>query len=152
MQQPDITRHEPLRRIAVTLHALADLAGYASMLPLPVLWTALWLLRPAEAIARGFVIEMSRDLGVSVGQYLSAPDHPVSVAHVGDSVAAVVRLANRFRLLAELIDALTAMWLALSQQTWTAADAGPSRLATHALKQGRHRVRPSRPWLSYDTS
>ena len=48
---------QTLRRIIATLVALASLADRAAGLPFPLRWFVLSILRPAEAVAREFVIE-----------------------------------------------------------------------------------------------
>jgi hypothetical protein len=88
-------------RIITVLLALADLAERASLRSRPVLCLVLWILRPAEAIARDFVIETAYDLGVAITL-------PVA-AYSGERAEDALRLASTFRMLAAVLDSLAAL-------------------------------------------
>ena len=87
-----------LKRIVALLFALAGLAERLIGLPRPVRACVLLILRPAEAVARDFVLK-TQDHGGSVPlpAFLDA-------RHGGDSPADAMRLARSFRLLAVLLD------------------------------------------------
>ena len=88
-----------LKRIVSLLLALAALAGRLSGLPRPVRAFVLLILRPAEAVARDFVLETTQHLDVP------AP-FPACFGALqgGDSPADAMRLAQSFRILALLLD------------------------------------------------
>lgn len=96
-----------LRRIANTLVALADLAERASLRSYPVLCLVLWLLRPAERIAREFAVDALR----------LRPDEMPAVVETevreADARAEALRLAFALRLLALLIAGVAAQCAAL---------------------------------------
>lgn len=102
---------EVLKRIVATLLALADLAERASVRSRPALCLVLWILRPAEAVARDFVIGASRDLGAP--SLLSAlaleRPRPMAVGRGGERAADALRLALDFRMLATALDSLASM-------------------------------------------
>jgi hypothetical protein len=78
-----------LMRIVALLFSLADLAESASRRCRPVRSFVLWLLRPAETFARGFVM----------GEQ-DAPPVSMPIGPAGDSRADAMRLADNFRDLA----------------------------------------------------
>lgn len=90
-----------IARIITMLLALADLAERASVRSRPILCLVLWALRPAEAIARTFVLETAHDFGV-------AATLPVSVQS-GERAEDALRLAWTFRMLAAMLDSLAAL-------------------------------------------
>lgn len=104
MQHPPIARtgHKTMRRIAATLNACADLAEHASLLPLPVVWVVLWILRPAEAIARDFAVQAAHDLYMRDIERLCPSAIPIH----GDLSAQAVRLAIELRMLAAILSEL----------------------------------------------
>jgi hypothetical protein len=83
-----------LRRIAAVLIALAVLAERAGRRSHPVRFLVLCFLRPAEAVAREFIAEVTH------AQRLAG------AAAIGSSPAHAVRLAMRFRALAAALGAL----------------------------------------------
>lgn len=97
---------ETLKRIAALLLALADLAERAGARPRPVLCLVLWILRPAEAVAREFVIGAAHDLGAPAR--LSSLEMPMRAAPDGARAAEALRLAVDFRMLAAALDDLAA--------------------------------------------
>jgi hypothetical protein len=82
-----------LMRIVALLFSLADLAESASRRCRPVRRFVLWLLRPAESLARDFVI----------GEQ-DAPPVSMPVSPAGDDPADAVHLAENFRDLACELD------------------------------------------------
>ncbi|MGE0279523.1 MAG: hypothetical protein AB7P20_02755 [Rhizobiaceae bacterium] len=88
-------------RIITVLLALADLAERASLRSRPILCLVLWALRPAETIARTFVLETAHDLGVTTTL-------PVA-AYSGERAEDALRLALTFRVLAAVLDSLAAL-------------------------------------------
>ncbi|MFI0843560.1 hypothetical protein [Mesorhizobium sp. IMUNJ 23232] len=83
---------ETLRGIVATLLHLAVLAELLCVLPLRVRVMVLTLLRPAEAVARAFAIELA-------GGAMALP--PAALCGTdGDGCAEALRLARCFRLLA----------------------------------------------------
>lgn len=107
MQHPPIARtgHKTMRRIAATLNACADLAEHASLLPLPVVWVVLWILRPAEAIARDFAVQAAHDLYMRDIERLCPSAIPIH----GDLSAQAVRLAIELRMLAAIVSELAVL-------------------------------------------
>lgn len=98
---------EMLRRIAALLLAMADLAERAGARPRPVLCLVLWILRPAEAVAREFVIGAAHDLGAPAR--LSSLEMPMRAGPDGARAAEALRLAADFRMLAAALDDLAAL-------------------------------------------
>ena len=90
-----------LKRIVALLFALAGLAERLSGLPRPVRVFVLRILSSAETVARDFVLETTREQGVSAP--LLACFH-MPALHGGDSPADALRLAQSFRVLAVLLD------------------------------------------------
>ena len=89
-----------LRRIVALLFALAGLAERLTSLPRPVRAFVLRILRPAEAVARDFVLE-------TTGGHAARLPACLDALKGGDSPADAMRLAQSFRLLAVLLE-----WLA----------------------------------------
>jgi hypothetical protein len=89
-----------LRRIVALLLALAGLAERASVRSDAVRWSVLWLLRPAEAIARDYVAGLTRDAGLAIHY---APDW---AAPDGHGPADAMCLADTFRALAAALSAV----------------------------------------------
>ncbi|MDQ6434352.1 hypothetical protein RB623_09855 [Mesorhizobium sp. LHD-90] len=89
---------QALRRIAVMLIALAGLAERVAGRPRPLRGLVIWLLRPAEAVAREFVIEALR----------GARPEPMAFRQGGDSADEAMRLASCLRALASALDGLSA--------------------------------------------
>lgn len=85
-----------LRRIVALLLALADLAERAGRRSLAVRWSVLWLLRPAEAVARDYVAALARD------PHLACPPAPTAIGHATEDAT---RLARAFRALAAALAA-----------------------------------------------
>ena len=88
-----------LKRIVALLFALAGLAERLSGLPRPVRACVLRILRPAEAVARDFVLETTRDHAAPLPACFDA-------LQGGDSPADAMRLAQSFRVLAVLLNCL----------------------------------------------
>jgi hypothetical protein len=86
-----------LRRIAALLLAVAGLADRAAVRSRPVRHLVLWLLRPAEDVARDYVARLA---GAS---FTSQPS-----ATLADDSADAMRLAQSFRALAAVLAALAA--------------------------------------------
>lgn len=61
MEKNAETDRDVLKRIVAMLLALADLAERACGMPLPVRSLLLWILRPAEAVAREFIGGSAQD-------------------------------------------------------------------------------------------
>ena len=98
---PAYQQDEGLRRIAVLLLALADLAEQAACRSLPVRFLVLWLLRPAEEAARGFATKTGYVAGPPVfadGPYICPDDDPHP--SIGNDPDAAASLASMFRALA----------------------------------------------------
>jgi hypothetical protein len=95
-----------LRRIVALLLALAGLAERASVRSDAVRWSVLWLLRPAEAIARDYVAGLTRDAGLAIHY---APDW---AAPAGHGPADAMCLADTFRALAAALSILVEQVLA----------------------------------------
>lgn len=89
--------HAALKRIVATLFALAALSGRVSDFPRPVRFLVLWIMRPAEAVIREFVLDLAWDAGfpAEMSERLLFEDH--------DSRDAALRLAWRFHVLGELL-------------------------------------------------
>jgi len=97
-----------LSRIAALLVALALLAERAGSRSLPVRWIVLAILRRAEMVAHGFVVEASQTTWPHFDEELETDCRPLDAAW----------LAWRFRLLAAVLGAL--MRLASGVDRWTA--------------------------------
>ena len=97
-----------LSRIAALLVALATLAERAGCMAFPVRWIVLAILRRAETVAHGFVVEASQTTWPYFDDELEADCRPVDA----------VWLAWRFRLLAAVLGAL--MRLASGADSWNA--------------------------------
>jgi hypothetical protein len=93
---------QALASIAGMLVALAVLAERACGRSLPIRCLILWILRPAEAVARDFVIGEAQAVGVA------APHQPAPMPGV-DSIAELMRLAACFRALALAMRKLSTM-------------------------------------------
>jgi hypothetical protein len=91
---------ETLKGIASILLSLAVLAEFLCLLPLVLRLPVLMLLRPAEAVARAFAIELS-------GGGLALPP-AASPGPDGDGRAEALRLARCFRVLAFIFGGLQA--------------------------------------------
>lgn len=91
---------QALRRMAVMLFALAGLAERAAGRSCALRGLVLWLLRPAEAAARAFVVEETWMSGAPV------PPAPMALRQGGDSAAEAIRLASCLRALASVLDGL----------------------------------------------
>lgn len=78
--------------IVLMLLRLAVLAEFICLLPSPARFLALWLLRPAEAVARAFAMEQA-------GGAVALPPAVVPAAN-GGGYAEAMRLARCFRALA----------------------------------------------------
>jgi len=92
-----------LRRIAALLCALAGLAEQAAGRSRAVCCLVLWLIRPAEAVARDFVDQIAPGAG-----WPPAP-RPLQP---GDGAAEALRLAHSLRALAATLAALAELCLA----------------------------------------
>lgn len=90
-----------LKRIVLTLLALAALAERCFDAPGPVRRLVLWLLRTAEATASGFVHEV---MGAPLWE-------PAPSLGKGDSAACALQLAERFRVLAGMLEGYCAIAL-----------------------------------------
>ncbi len=97
-----------LSRIAALLVALALLAERAGSRSLPVRWIVLAILRRAEMVAHGFVVDVSQTTWPHFDEELEPDCRPLDAAW----------LAWRFRLLAAVLGAL--MRLASGVDRWTA--------------------------------
>ena len=131
-----------LRRLLALLLALADLAERAAGRSRPVRLLVLWLLRPAEEIARDHVAGLTRT---------AFPPAPATILHDADGIADAMRLALSFRTLAAALAALTvdafASWRAGAQilrvlKPAAAPPRGSARCPSRPAS--RHRV-PSLP-------
>lgn len=91
---------QALRRIAVVLVALAELAERVAGSPHPVRDFVLWILRRAEVVAAEFVTVELRMTG--------APAAPIALRQAGDRSAEAMRLASGFRALAAALTGLAA--------------------------------------------
>lgn len=89
-----------LSRLATLLSALADLAERAAGRSGAVCWLVLWLIRPAEAVARDYVEK------IAPAATEMPPLGPL------DAAAEALRLAGSFRLLAATLEALAQQCLA----------------------------------------
>ena len=89
-----------LERIVALLFAFAELAERLCGSSRPVRCFVLLILRYAEAIARGFVLETAAEYGAPPPVSLVMPQRQ------GDSPADAMRLARSFRALAALLDRL----------------------------------------------
>lgn len=94
-----------LKRIMALLVALAGLADRAGTLSHPVRCLVLGILRPAEAVARAFVIRSAR--GAPLPAQACAM-RGLMVAREGDDAADATRLALQFRALALALAGLLA--------------------------------------------
>jgi hypothetical protein len=92
---------ETLRGIVSMLLKLAVLAELLCVVPSPVRALLLWLLRPAEAVARAFAEE-------ETGRALALPSVMVRGAN-GDSCVEALQLAYCFRALAAIFSGLRAI-------------------------------------------
>ena len=112
-----------LSRIAALLAALAVLAERAGSRSFPVRWIVLAILRRAETVAHGFVVEASQTTWPYLEEDLETDSRPVDAAW----------LAWRFRLLAAVLGAL--IRLASGFDSWHAGTDRPQgRLASqHVL-------------------
>lgn len=90
-----------LRRLAALLCALADLAERAAGRPSAVCLLVLWLIRPAEAVARDYVDKIAPGAA-----RVPAPVRPL------DGAAEALRLARSLRFLAAILAALADACLA----------------------------------------
>ena len=97
----NLENRETLRRIVALLLALAGIAERVSGLSGPVRRRVLWFLRPAEAVARDFIVGDARDT--------DAPPSAPSTAYGDDGPAAALRLAGSFRALATMLAILVAL-------------------------------------------
>lgn len=84
-----------LRRLAALLCALADLVERAADRSHAVCWFVLWLIRPAEAVARGYVD--------AIAPGVALPEAPLRAA---GAAAEARRLAQTLRHLAATLAAL----------------------------------------------
>ena len=130
-----------LRRLLALLLALADLAERAAGRSRTVRYLVLWLLRPAEEIARDHVAGLTRTV---------LPPAP-AISRDADGIADAMRLALSFRTLAAALAALTvdafASWRAGAQilrvlKPAAAPPRGSARCPSRPAS--RHRV-PSLP-------
>ena len=97
-----------LSRIAALLVALSVLAERAGGMAFPVRWIVLAILRRAESVAHGFVIDATQATAPYFHDEWEADNRPLDA----------VWLAWRFRLLAAMLGAL--MRLASGADTWHA--------------------------------
>ena len=97
-----------LSRIAALLVALSVLAERAGGCSLPVRWIVLAILRRAESVAHGFVVDATQATAPYFHDEWEADNRPLDA----------VWLAWRFRLLAAMLGAL--MRLASGADTWHA--------------------------------
>lgn len=112
-----------LRRIVALLLALAGLTERASSRCHAVRWSVLWLLRPAEAIARDYVVALTGGLASQS-----------AILPAGDSHADATRLALAFRTLAATLVAFAEQMLTALQAGLThARRAGPAQCANRML-------------------
>lgn len=110
-----------LRRIVALLLALAGLAERATGRCHAVRWSVLWLLRPGEAMVRGYVAALTGDPGLS-----NLP----AIVPAGDGSADATRLALSFRMLAAALAAFAEQVLATLQAHLTQVGrAGPAHSA-----------------------
>lgn len=93
------TNRDVLKRIVALLFALAELADRASLASRPVRDYVLGILRPAEAVAQGFVFDTACDLGVTM---------PPQASLGGDHPDDATRLAVALRILALVLASLSA--------------------------------------------
>ena len=82
-----------LSRIAAMLVALAVLAERSGSMPFPVRWIVFVILRRAETVALGFVVEATQTTWPYLEEYLETGNRPVDAAFLG----------WRLRLLAEAL-------------------------------------------------
>jgi hypothetical protein len=124
-----------LSRSAALLVALALLAERAGSRSLPVRWIVLAILRRAEMVAHGFVVDVSQTTWPYFDEELEPDCRPLDAAW----------LAWRFRLLAAVLGAL--MRLASGVDRWTAGTVcGPLAKPLVLVMVGGWTRRP------YDTS
>ena len=97
-----------LSRIAALLVALSVLAERAGGMAFPVRWIVLAILRHAESVAHGFVVDATQATWPYFDEEWEADNRPVDAAW----------LAWRFRLLAAMLGAL--MRLASGADSWHA--------------------------------
>jgi hypothetical protein len=138
---PDDTR---VRRIIALLVAFAGLAERAAGRCFPIRFLVFVVLWRAEAVARDCVEGVLEAAGLCL-------DDPLILAHAPDGAA----LAARFRLLAEILDALPLEWVAAADDAGPrpgAAKAGgcpPFPARSHACaaapRPRRSRARPADP-------
>jgi|GEM_PF-6643594 len=93
-----------LHRIAATLFALAALCHRLTFYPRPIAGLVLWILQPAEATVRRFVIDFARDCGFVVN-LASTNIRDARLVHHGDGADSHL-LGQRFRALAEALEDL----------------------------------------------
>jgi hypothetical protein len=117
-----------LRRIVALLLALAGLAERASVRSDAVRWSVIWLLRPAEAIARDYVAGLTGDAS------LAMPDASDGSAPVCHGPVDAICLADTFRALAAALAAFAQQMLTLLQAGATnVRRAGPGQCAMNVL-------------------
>ncbi len=143
---------EVLKRILALLIALAAVADRLAGLPFHVRLSVLRHLRPAEAVARAFIIEMAHDLGAPTSP--QEFDMPASVED-GDAAG----LAQRFRALALVLTYMLSCPVTAGVQDGYFVTAGARKEGLHATAQklnhaaqtgrrGQHRPEPR----AHDTS
>ncbi len=116
-----------LRRIVALLLALAGLTERASGRCHAVRWSVLWLLRPAEAIARDYVAALTGDPRLA-----SRPAPAIVLA--GGGHADATRLALSFRMLAGVLAAFAEqMFTTLQADLTHARRVGPAQCAIRVL-------------------
>ncbi len=126
-----------LSRIAALLAALAVLAERAGGSSFPVRWVVLAILRRAEAVAHGFVVEASQTTWPYFEEELETDNRPVDAAW----------LAWRLRLLAAVLRAL--LRLACGPDRWNAGPVCAQRRLAQPLVLVMYGGWTRRP---YDTS
>lgn len=117
-----------LRRIAVTLVALAVLAERVASRSYPVRCLVLFILRQAESVAKAFVVEATQTPRLAFVQTPAFPNSP----------AAAIGLASRFRALAAVLAAL--LWLACPFARWNSCIDRAAR--SYGLRSGRLPITP----------
>lgn len=132
----DESELDVLQRIVALLLSLADLAERVASRPSPVRVLVLWLLRPAETVARGYVLDLAQDTGV--------PTLPISIS-TGDSAADALHLARCFRILAFILDTLTALTFADPQAGKVRQDRWFPEMASRRSTTELNRCSPAYP-------
>ena len=89
---------QALQRFVAMLFALCRFCERISRMPLPFRQFFLWIMRPAEARVRPLILEMVEDFG------FWTEVAPTFLVDDEDSSTAAIRLALRFRALAELLE------------------------------------------------